>query len=131
MALGALSKGSALGSWKRDSVSDEGQVGVTSSVTSSPRFRKARSNHDKEGYSAGGFRLLRNGSAASSWPLRLLKNIKAISPHPTRSEKKVPRPSAIQPCLSITASPLAFHTDIAQTPVGRGGFPGLQEWRFD
>jgi hypothetical protein len=48
-------------------------------------------------HSTGGFCLFRNGSAASSWPLRLLKNISAISPHPTRREKKVPSPSAIQP----------------------------------
>src|SRR6476661_6426770 len=32
-------------------------------------------------------------------------------------EKNEPRPRAIQPCLSITASPVAFHTETAHTAV--------------
>ena len=50
--------------------------------------------------------------------VRLLKNISAIKPHPMTREKNVPRPRAIQPCLSITASPVAFHTEPAHTAGG-------------
>ena len=67
----------------------------------------------RRSYFAGGSRFLR-GSAASSWPLRLLKNIRAINPHPIKSEKKVPRPSAIQPCLLISMVLVTFQTEMAQ-----------------
>lgn len=67
----------------------------------------------RQPYFAGGSRFLK-GSAASSWPLRLLKNISAINPHPIRREKKVPRPSAIQPCLLISMPLVRFQTEMAQ-----------------
>lgn len=70
------------------------------------------------GYFAGGSRL-RKGSATSSCPLRLLKNIKAINPHPMVSEKNVPRPSAIQPCLVIATPELSFQNVIAHTPAAK------------
>ena len=53
-------------------------------------------------------------------PLRLLKNISAIKPHPMTREKNVPRPKAIQPCLSITASPLAFRIHFEHFSLNRG-----------
>src|SRR5215211_4484672 len=41
----------------------------------------------------------------------------AISPQPISKEKNVPKPRAIQPCLSITDSPPAFQTEVAHTAV--------------
>lgn len=59
----------------------------------------------------------RKGSAISSWPLRLLKNISAISPQPTNREKNVPRPRAIQPCFPISTPVVAPHVIRAPAPV--------------
>src|SRR5436189_5382 len=79
------------------------------------------------------------GVAASSWPLRLLKNISAISPHPMTSENTVPRPRAIQPCFDIGTSLLDVQTVIAQTMVmmriadsaaSNTNWPPLNEPRF-